>query len=238
MDYVYVCRSGDNEELRYSIRSVVENLPTGNIWVVGHKPDWYSGNFIPVKDGRNKFDNIKKCMSAIINNKEISTNFVSMHDDFFIINKIDRIPTLYGGLLEDRVRLYKKLSPSSAYTGLLSNTHKRLVKLGIENPLDYDIHVPMAMNKDMLNQVIDMPYLERSNYGNIFNIGGTLSDDVKVYSKGRLSSRSYDFINGESYFLSTEDNSFDQIRGMLTGLFPKPSIFESPWLESNQRRTD
>jgi len=238
MDYVYVCRSGDNEELRYSIRSVISHLPPGNIWVVGHKPEWYSGNFIPVKDGRNKFDNIKKCMLAIINNKEISANFVSMHDDFFIINKTDSIPTLYGGLLEDRVNLYKKLSPSSSYTAMLDSTYKRLVKLGIENPLDYDIHVPMVMNKDMLAQIIDMPYLERSNYGNIFNIGGSLSSDVKVYSKGRLSSRSYDFVNGESYFLSTEDNSFDQIKSMFLNLFPEPSIFESPRQESNLRPKD
>lgn len=226
MDYVYVCRSGDNEELRYSIRSVVKNLPPGNMWVVGHKPDWYSGNFIPVKDGRNKFDNIKKCMLAIINNKEISNNFVSMHDDFFIVNKIDSVPTLYGGLLEDRVNLYKKLSPSSSYTGLLTNTYRRLVKLGIENPLDYDIHVPMVMNKDMLSQVIEMPYLERSNYGNIFNIGGRLSNDVKVYSKGRLSSRSYDFVNGESYFLSTEDNSFNDISHIIKDMFKEKTKFE------------
>jgi hypothetical protein len=166
-------------------------------------------------------------MLAIINNKEISNNFVSMHDDFFIVNKIDSVPTFYGGLLEDRVNLYKKLSPSSSYTGLLANTYRRLVKLGIENPLDYDIHVPMVMNKDMLSQVIDMPYLERSNYGNIFNIGGTLSNDVKVYSKGRLSSRSYDFINGESYFLSTEDRSFDDVKDTLMSMFSEKTVFES-----------
>lgn len=238
MDYVYVCRSGENEELRYSIRSVIKNLPEGDIWVVGHKPNWYSGNFIPVKDGRNKFDNIKRCMDAITKNDKISSNFVSMHDDFFIIDKIDSVPTLYGGLLEDRVALYHKLSPSSNYTALLRNTHKRLVRLGIENPLDYDIHVPMVMNKDNLRQILDMPYLERSNYGNIFNIGGKLTTDVKVYSEGKMSSRSYDFLNGDSYFLSTEDNSFDSLRSMLGNLFPDPSPLESPWLESNQRRTD
>jgi hypothetical protein len=226
MDYVYICRKGENEELRYSIRSLVKNLPTGNIWVVGYKPSWYTGNFIPVKDRHYKFDNIKKCMSAIIDNDQISKDFVSMHDDFFIIKKMDSVPILYGGLLEDRVSLYKKLSPSSMYTGLLEKTYKRLVKLGIPNPLDYDIHVPMIMNREMLKQTIDMPYLERSNYGNILNIGGTMSNDVKVYSRGRMSSRSYDFLNGESYFISTEDNSFEKIKPTLQNLFPEPSAYE------------
>ena len=226
MDYVYICRKGENEELRYSIRSVVKNLPPGKIWVVGYKPNWYTGNFIPVKDSQYKFDNIKKCMSAIIDNDQVTNDFVSMHDDFFIVKKIDTVPVLYGGLLQDRVSLYKKLSPSSMYTGLLEKTYRRLIKLGIPNPLDYDIHVPMVMNREMLKQTIDMPYLERSNYGNIFNIGGTMSNDVKVYSRGRMSSRSYDFLNGESYFISTEDSSFEKIQPMLQKLFPDPSAYE------------
>jgi hypothetical protein len=227
MDYVYICRKGDNEELRYSIRSVVKNLPPGNIWVIGYKPKWYTGNFIPVRDTQYKFDNIKKCMSAIVSSDEISDDFVSMHDDFFITKKIDSIPVLHGGLLEDRVSLYQKLAPSSVYTRLLISTHKRLVKLGIPNPLDYDIHVPMVMNKTLLDKVLTMPYLERSNYGNIFGIGGSISNDVKVYSKGRMSSRSYDFLSGESYFLSTEDSSFEKILDMLIEMFPKPSVYES-----------
>ena len=227
MDYVYICRKGDNEELRYSIRSVVENLPPGNIWVIGYKPKWYTGNFIPVRDSQNKFDNIKKCMSAIVDNDEISDDFVSMHDDFFIVKKIDSVPILYGGLLEDRVSLYKKLSPSSMYTVLLEKTLKRLTRLGIDNPLDYDIHVPMLMNKTLLGKILTMPYLERSNYGNIFSIGGAISNDVKVYSKGRMSSRSYDFLNGESYFLSTEDTSFEKIKPTLESLFSKPSKYEN-----------
>lgn len=227
MDYVYICRKGENEELKYSIRSVVQNLPKGKIWVVGYKPDWYVGNFISVKDTRSKFDNIKACMSAIANSSDISNNFVSMHDDFFITNKIDSVPILHGGLLQEKVSVYTKLVPSSIYTRLLANTYKRLVNLGIENPLDYDIHVPMIMNKAMLRQIITMPYLERSNYGNIFGIGGTLTNDVKVYSGGKMRSRSYDFLNGESYFLSTEDTSFEQIKDKVKSLFPNPSVYES-----------
>lgn len=226
MDYVYICRKGENEELRYSIRSVVKNLPAGKVWVVGYKPDWYTGNFISVKDARYKFDNIKKCMSEIANNPEISESFVSMHDDFFIVNKLDRVPVLHGGPLKGRVEEYEKLSPSSVYTRLLANTHKRLIKLGISSPLDYDIHVPMIMNKELLKQTINMPYLERSNYGNIYGIGGSKSTDVKVYSTGRMSSRSYDFADGESYFLSTEDSSFEKIKPLLESLFPEPSQYE------------
>ena len=46
MDIVYNCRPGkQNEELRYSIRSVMENLPHDNLWVVGGKPEWYTGNY-------------------------------------------------------------------------------------------------------------------------------------------------------------------------------------------------
>jgi len=48
MDFVYICKDGVNEELKYSIRSVVESFPETNIWVVGGKPDWYTGRDISI----------------------------------------------------------------------------------------------------------------------------------------------------------------------------------------------
>ena len=38
MNFIYICRVGENEELRYSIRSVLNSFPEANIWVIGGKP--------------------------------------------------------------------------------------------------------------------------------------------------------------------------------------------------------
>lgn len=226
MDYVYICRKGDNEELRYSIRSIEANMPRGKVWVIGYKPDWYVGNFVSVRDSGNKFNNIKKCLAKTADTLGISKDFVLMNDDFFAINKIVSVPLLHGGYLKDKVLEYKELVPSSYYTRLLENTYKRLIKMGIDNPLDYDIHTPLIIDKTRIKEATDMPYLDRSTYGNLVGIGGERFSDVKVYSSGRMDSRSYAF-SKESLFISTEDTSFHKILPMLQELFPNPSSCES-----------
>ena len=57
MDFVYICKSGDNEELRYSIRSVINSFPEAKVWLVGGKPNWYSGDFIEVDQRHHKYAN-------------------------------------------------------------------------------------------------------------------------------------------------------------------------------------
>ena len=59
MDFVYICKDGVNEELKYSIRSVVESFPEAIVWVVGGKPDWYIGNYIKVEQKESKYKNTR-----------------------------------------------------------------------------------------------------------------------------------------------------------------------------------
>lgn len=227
MDLVYVCRSGENEELRYSIRSAVENISHDNIWVVGNKPDWYSGDFVDVPDQKTKFDNIINCTYAITDIGAISDDFVLMNDDFFFLKPVGKMPILHGGLLRDKIDKYISLG-ARRYATLLSRTYNNLVRQGIKDPLDYDIHVPMPMNKIKLRQSIKKAYFPRSGYGNIHNIGGQQIIDVKTYApKNTLSSNSYDFLNGDMPFISTEDGSFDSVYNqILKDKFPTPSKYE------------
>lgn len=227
MDLVYICRYGENEELRYSIRSAVENFPHDNIWVIGNKPDWYRGNFVSIPDQKTKFDNIINCTAAISDIAEISDDFILMNDDFFFLKYVEAMPTYHGGLLRDKIDKYIELG-SRRYATLLSRTFNNLVRQGIKNPLDYDIHVPMPMNKYKLRESIKKAYFPRSGYGNIHSIGGELISDVKTYGlNSGLSSRSYDFNTGEVPFVSTEDGSFDYVyEQVLRDRFTTPSAYE------------
>lgn len=227
MDCVYICRPGDNEELRYSIRSVVKNFPHSKVWLVGHKPDWYTGDFLEVEDVSRKFDNISNCYKAIIDCDEISDEFVLMNDDFFVVRKVDSFEPMYGGLLEDRVNEYQELSPISMYTRLLKQTLVSIKRGGILVPLDYEMHVPMAFKKAELSYVIDMAAMPRSAYGNFYNIGGVQIKDVKVYRSSRLSSRSFDFEDSDFPYVSTDDSSFGLVYDkILKDMFSEPSSYE------------
>jgi hypothetical protein len=227
MDYVYICREGDNEELRYSIRSVVAHASHNNIWLVGYKPAWYRGDFVDLPDTATKFDNIINCTKAITSVGAISDDFVLMNDDFFFLKDVGIVPTYHGGFLRDKIDRYIELG-SRRYATLLSRTYNNLVRQGIKDPLDYDIHVPMPMNKQKLRESIKKTYFPRSGYGNINNIGGTHIQDVKTYSaKNPLNPNSYDFKTGDMPFVSTEDGSFQEVyETVLKDMFPEPSQYE------------
>ena len=229
MDYVYFIRKGDNEELRYSIRSVLKHTPDARIWVIGNKPDWYVGNFIPTFDTLQKFDNIVTCCQAAADSREISDPFVWMNDDFFIVKPIESIPPLHRGPLKERSDRYALKVSVSKYNRLLFQTYSKLVSLGIEEPLDYDVHIPLVMHKEKLQEALQYGLLPRSFYGNLANIGGEETIDVKVYHDRVNQFKSYDFRNGESPFISTEDTSFKMVYDeLLKNMFPDPSEYESP----------
>ena len=228
MDLVYICKDGKNEELRYSIRSAVLNIPQDNVCVIGGRPSWYSGNFFGVANEKGKFENINKCISLIPGIDKISEDFVLMNDDFFFLSYIEKLPVYHGGLLQDKVNNYVELG-SRKYSRLLQRTLTDLKRNGIRNPIDYDIHVPMVMNKKKLEQSINKAYFPRSAYGNLNQIGGEFISDVKIYiAKSPLASRSYDFLNTEAKLVSTEDNSFIELyEKVLKDKFSKPSKYET-----------
>jgi len=213
MDFVYICKDGINEELRYSIRSVVESFPDSNIWVVGGKPDWYIGNYIKVDQKLTKYKNAFYNLKSITESNEISESFVLMNDDFYIIKKIDSIDNYHGGSLLEKINLYQKINSNSGYTRKLLATYKKVLSLGIEDALDYELHVPMVMEKEKLKEVLKNQdqFLWRSVYGNLFNVGGKEMEDVKVYTKGPLVLKSYNLNKENHIYLSSADTSFDLI---------------------------
>jgi hypothetical protein len=228
VDFVYICKTGDNEELRYSIRSVVNSFPDARVWIVGGKPDWYVGNHVPVEQGGNKYANAIKNLQALCKHPEISDTFVLMNDDFFIIKKIDKIEQFYNGLLSDKINKYIKITGSSLYIKKLILTNNKLLKLEVKNPIDYELHIPMIMEKEKLFSIVDNypDCLWRSMYGNLYNIGGTEMPDVKVYANKRHRDRSNEMTEN-SIFVSTEDNSFKiMLEKTFKKLFVTPSNYE------------
>lgn len=222
MDLVYVCRDGENEELRYSIRSAIKNLPHDNIWLVGKKPEWYTGKFINVDKFGDNYDKVREALRVVSKTDEISEEFVLMNDDFFIVKPIKNIPYFYTGTLNERIAARR----SGGYSRLLMKTEKDLRDRKFKDALDYELHVPMLMTKSGVAHIIDMPGLWRSTYGNVFGVGGSIRKDVKIYTHEDWANRP-DLHDSE--YLSTNDKSFMQVyKNVLMGMFPEPSEFEHP----------
>jgi hypothetical protein len=211
MDYAYITREGMNEELRYSIRSVEHFMPAGEVFLFGGKPNWYIGNYTKVLQRGHKYDNARKNLNQICLNDQISDTFVLMNDDFFAKEQVKTIETYHGGSLLKKFELYKQKAPKSGYTRLLGETYTGLRRMGIDDPLDYELHVPMVMTKKGLSEAIQTPYLWRSVYGNLNNIGGEKIQDVKIYSQGYLKGRVQNMSLDQCEYISCDDNSFTLI---------------------------
>ena len=131
-------------------------------------------------------------------------------------------------MLSDKIDRYTKITGSSLYIKKLMLTNSKLSKLGIQNPIDYELHIPMEMEKQKLFTIVrDYPEcLWRSMYGNLYNVGGTQMKDVKTYANKRHRDRSNEMTEG-STFVSTEDNSFKiMLDKTFKNLFPTPSNYE------------
>lgn len=225
MDYVYICRSGENEELRYSIRSVVKNTSKPNIFIFGQVPNWYRGNVELIKERGSKYGRARNNLAAITRSEAVSEEFVLMNDDFFIMKKLSAPEIWHGGYLIDKINERRAKDPYSPYVSQLMETYKSLKRLGIKDPIDYELHTPLVMTKTGLAESLKHAGLWRSLYGNLNNIGGTLHDDVKVYPQ---------CFNYESYnwkkrglYLSTMEEAFDdEVGTMIRTRFATPTVYE------------
>jgi hypothetical protein len=234
MDLVYICRPGENEELRYSIRSAVKNLPHDKIWVVGGKPPWYRGNYIEVPQRKSKYKNARANMDAIVASKEISDDFILMNDDFFIIDYVETPRYYHAGPLKNKINYFETTHPRSKYTQLLKKSMRILNEQGISNPKDYALHIPFVMNKQKLAEVLPLSMSWHLSYGNIYAVGGELvrnrrgeGKDVKVYARsGEEAKMPTSSIS--NIYLSSGDDSFGFLKGYLEDLFPQPSKYEKP----------
>lgn len=227
--FVYLCRPGPNEELRYSLRSVDYFYPDSTVWVVGGKPKWYSGNFISVGQTGDAFRNVALNLSKIVASKEIPEDIIIMNDDFFFLEYLDTIPSYISGTLKDRISLHRSNGINSSYVSKLMQSYRHC-KAHSREPLDFDIHVPMPVKKSNLAKIVNDPVMWRSNYGNQFADPKTIEKicDVKVYSNSKYFFKSYDYASRQYPLISTHDDSFEIVHDhILKDMFSKPSRYES-----------
>ena len=85
MDIVYFARGEENEELRYSIRSVCKNFafPVNKLVIVGTKPSYITPDlFIKLDPKINKYANVRMAIEKVLDDDRISEDFILMNDDF------------------------------------------------------------------------------------------------------------------------------------------------------------
>lgn len=221
MDIVYLVKFGNwNPELKYSLRSL-QNIPHRNVFMVGYTPEWVT-NIVSVwvPSGKDRFYNTTKNIKAACKDKRISDDFVLMNDDFYINTPIDQVRPYHRGGLES---MYL---PSGEYQAQRNQAVDVLHELNIKHPLNYDLHIPMVINKrkmlDVLQLMKDRGHShKRSVYGNIVRHGGDFMEDVKIHGFD-------DTFSAEQQFISSNKDAVmhGPLGKYLKEKFNKKSVYE------------
>lgn len=214
LDIIYFIKPGlVSEEARFSMRSL-KNLPHRNVWVYGNKAFWMNNiHYVPAEQIGTKWENTSHLMEMVVQNPDISDNFIVMNDDFFILKPIDNLEYFYEGDLDSRVertrlqRFMFEKAHYSRYGLLLKETNEWLKSHGYDNR-NFEMHLPMIFNKKKMAKCLEaFPEggyaARRSLYGNMWKVKATNCEkDCKVY--GTLGFPAPGIVD----FVSTTDRSF------------------------------
>lgn len=193
-------KASNSDELRYALRSL-KNYKHKDLWIIGDKPDFINDdvNYLPYRQTADIAQNTLNIIKMACENPDITENFVLMHDDMYFMRKISAIPVYHRGTYDEVLEGYKNRL-SNYYLRRMKNTKVHLMKLGVEKPLCYELHIPFTINKSKwLELELDTRYNKLSVYGNLHKIGGTKHKDVKVRSKNRVPG---------GLFVSSHESSF------------------------------
>lgn len=221
MDVVYLCRPGDNEELRYSLRSL-RNLPHRRVWIFGDAPRWVNDYHLAIrripKDG-NKHRTTNITMRAACQEAGVTDPFVYMNDDFYITQPITEIPTLNLGPIYKVAEAYSWQGIKGMYVRGMLRTATKLESLGYNNPLSFETHTPLVVHKEHMLRALDLgPYHRRSVYGAFARLTGQTIRDVKVHKTGQTIP--------DGPFLSGMDTTLQYLKPHLEHLFPTTGQYE------------
>lgn len=227
-DVVYLVRPGEeNEELRYSLRSLEANYPESRVVFVGHKPKWVKG--VDLIEGNlagnphaNVYQNIQAACWA--GPCDLTDDIVIMNDDFYFTEPVSGIPTWYRETLDEHLsNRYVRLH-GGWWKESLEVTKICLQAIGVETPLSYELHIPVRIDRHLMGVVLEQfglvnphnPPQWRSLYGNVAEVQAEQHEDCKAYGRSEM----------KYPFMSTDDSGWDRSGREIRAMFPNKSRYE------------
>lgn len=228
-DIVYFLRDGDNEELRYSLRSVEKNFPHRNVVFYGGKPNGIEPDrYVKCEQtGPTSSWSVRHMIEQACQDDDLTPDFWLFNDDFFIMRPITNFAPRHQGLMIDHIKEVETLHGcATPYTDLMRHQLETLKKfMNPDRALDYTVHMPLLVNrKDALLTMKTFPAepMFRTLYGNHRQIGGIQVQDCKF---GTIREPK----DWKTEFLSTSDEAFrsHDIGEYIRSQFPEKSRFEN-----------
>ena len=227
-DIVYYFQGENSEELKYSIRSVEENLSFNRIFLIGDKPKWFKETkrsiYIESKNLNIQAYGLGSVpilhLRKLLKSGKMPEKFLMFNDDFFIMKKINNWKDYY----RDEKDYEQKALHNHIY-------HKKTVRSWIytEERKAYNLHIPIRIEKENFEKCLefwnklkikDIDF--RTLYGNMFIKSQESLNDCKI----SLINSEIDLDNFT--FISTSDESFKNgnVGKYIKEKFTRPSFLE------------
>lgn len=235
MDIVYIVgeeSKNDHIELKYSLRSL-KNLTHNKVFISGFLPYWVSNIFhISTEQIGTKYHNARDNIRAAARDTRVSSDFMLMNDDFFILKKMDSVPVYHRGKLADYL---KQTNTPGPYRDRIEKTLKILSSLNRLHPMlptknkfstyNYEMHIPIVVNKQRILELAECfprtsPRAFRSLYCNYFGIAGKKRADVK-FTPTALRPIPDDFFSTSNNYADTPE-----FRSWIHQMFPNKCKYE------------
>lgn len=188
---VVLVRAGTNPELRYAMRSWDENVPDiSNLIALGSPPHWVRAKTIRFPQLSTKYQNTTRALLQACQEKTLPKEFILLNDDFFAL-RLTKIPVWHRGPMLDVVANYRARGIDSNYVQGMEATARALQRDGIAEPLCYEVHAPMVVDRDLFGSLLDTYTADRSikvlhkrsMYSNLARVGGVHVEDVKLRAR-------------------------------------------------------
>lgn len=234
MDAIIPYMHGLYPDLKFALRSLEKFGPQiDEVYIIGEQIPSYIN---PTKivhiahadsyDDRFKEKNQYDKVMAAINSGNVTKVFLYMHDDHFLLTKMQDI-AWYDKTLFNK---YITLHPEGIYRKTIHNT----LALTGNTVYNYDVHAPMVMDRLLFASKMpkfdwnkDYGYCLKTLYANKENLFSIDAPDLKI----RYPSTQTEYTNqvkGREWF-SNDDLAWDdmgEMKHFLTGLYPDISKWE------------
>lgn len=219
-----------HEELRYSLRSLVNAPDITQVWVVGHIPEWVTGmKVLPLDAAPEKFANIRQSLTAFANTKGAPKRFYLFNEDMYVVEPVDgELPTYHLGLT--RPWLTEFWRDKNTWFRAVKNTYDWLRdRTGVDDLPLYEAHTPLLLDRARTAQFLaEYPADQSVAVAGAYHLAGLGGEGVDAGNAKVGADDDFDAKRAQNMpFLSGNQNTFDGTVGrLLRAMFPEPCKYE------------
>lgn len=231
-DVVYVVRPGENEELRYSLRSLAANLPHGRVFIVGSVEPWLQNvvavELPPLND---KFANQRQSLEAAVARPDLSDPFILFNDDHFVITPLETVEILHlGPWPEYRDReMERGTTLANSWWRSVYATAVWMGEQGHPSATSCEAHTPLLFSKARLADVLARYPRDRGFcVGMTYDLTGAGGSGRRGTNVKCETGRDFRMKLGKEPYLSSNDGPWAEgvVATYVKRLFPEPSCYE------------